>query len=129
MTEDRQHDEDKLDEMIEETFPASDAPGNTSVIARLPARELLSQISDNRARNRFELASDGHTAFLAYERTTDSLTLLHTEVPVELRGRHLGEALVEGALEMGRREGLRIAVVCPFARAYLRRHPPSPPLR
>jgi predicted GNAT family acetyltransferase len=129
MTEDWQHDDDKLDETIEETFPASDAPGNTSVIARLPARELLSQISDNRARNRFELASDGHTAFLAYERTTDSLTLLHTEVPVELRGRHLGEALVEGALEIGRREGLRIAVVCPFARAYLRRHPPSPPLR
>jgi len=129
MTEDWQHDDDKLDETIEETFPASDAPGNTSVIARLPATELLSQISDNRARNRFELASDGHTAFLAYERTTDSLTLLHTEVPVELRGRHLGEALVEGALEIGRREGLRIAVVCPFARAYLRRHPPSPPLR
>jgi len=129
MTEDWQHDDDKLDETIEETFPASDAPGNTSVIARLPATELLSQISDNRARNRFELAIDGHTAFLAYERTTDSLTLLHTEVPVELRGRHLGEALVEGALEIGRREGLRIAVVCPFARAYLRRHPPSPPLR
>ena len=129
MTEDWQHDDDKLDETIEETFPASDAPGNTSVIARLPATELLSQVSDNRARNRFELAIDGHTAFLAYERTTDSLTLLHTEVPVELRGRHLGEALVEGALEIGRREGLRIAVVCPFARAYLRKHPPSPPLR
>ena len=29
MTEDRQHDEDKLDEMIEETFPASDAPAYT----------------------------------------------------------------------------------------------------
>lgn len=129
MTEDRQHDDDKLDEMIEETFPASDAPGNTSVIARLPATELMSQISDNPARNRFELTVDGHTAFLAYERTMDSLTLVHTEVPVELRGRHLGEALVEGALEIGRREGLRIAVVCPFARAYLRRHPPSPPLR
>ena len=129
MTEDRQHDDDKLDEMIEETFPASDAPGNTSVIARLPATELLSQISDNPVRNRFELAIDGHTAFLTYERTVDSLTLVHTEVPVELRGRHLGEALVEGALEIGRREGLLIAVVCPFARAYLRRHPPSPPLR
>jgi uncharacterized protein len=132
MTEDRQHDDDKLDETIEETFPASDAPGNTvetGVIARLPATELLSQISDNPGRNRFELTVDGHTAFLAYERTKDALTLVHTEVPVELRGRHLGEALVERALEIGRREGLRIVVVCPFARAYLRRHPPSPPLR
>jgi predicted GNAT family acetyltransferase len=129
MTEDWQHDDDKLDETIEETFPASDAPGNTSVIARLPATEFLSQVSDNPARNRFELAIDGHTAFLAYERTKDSLTLLHTEVPVELRGRHLGEMLVEGALEIARGAGLRVVVVCPFARAYLRRHPPSPPLR
>jgi predicted GNAT family acetyltransferase len=132
MTEDRQHDDDKLDETIEETFPASDAPGNTvetGVIGRLPATELREQISDNPARSRFELRIDGHTAFLAYERTKDSLTLVHTEVPVELRGRHFGEALVEGALEIGRREGLRIVVVCPFARAYLRRHPPSPPLR
>jgi len=132
MTEDRQHDEDKLDEMIEETFPASDAPGNTvetGVSGHLPATGLLSQISDNPARSRFELTVDGHTAFLAYERTKDSLTLVHTEVPVELRGRHFGEALVEGALEIGRREGLQIAVVCPFARAYLRKHPPSPPLR
>ena len=128
MPSDNEHREHLLDETIEETFPASDAPGNTSVIARLPATELLSQISDNPARHRFELIIDGHTAFLTYERTVDSLTLVHTEVPVELRGRHLGEALVEGALETGRRAGLRIDVVCPFARAYLRRHPPSPPL-
>jgi predicted GNAT family acetyltransferase len=82
-------------------------------------------ISDNRALKRFELTMDGLTAFLAYERTPDTLTLIHTEVPEGLRGRHLGEALVEAALHAGRSEGLRIVAICPFVRAYMRRHPPS----
>jgi uncharacterized protein len=132
MNPDRQHEDDKLDETIDETFPASDAPANTvetGIRAGEPPSSSGLQVTDNPARSRLELTIDGYTAFLAYERTKDSLTLVHTEVPPELRGRHLGEALVEGALEIGRREGLRIAVVCPFARAYLRRHPPSPPLR
>jgi uncharacterized protein len=127
-----QHDEDKLDETLDETFPASDAPGNTvemGIRAGDVSPELPLQVTDNQELKRFELIVDGHTAFLAYERTSTSLTLMHTEVPKELRGRHLGDQLVEGALEAGRRQGLRISVTCPFARSYLRRHPPSPPLR
>jgi uncharacterized protein len=127
-----QHDEDKLDETIEESFPASDAPANTvetGVVAGQPSTESSPQVTDNPALSRFELTIDGHTAFLAYERTKHSLTLVHTEVPKELRGRHLGEKLVDGALEIARGTGLRVVVVCPFARTYLRRHPPSPPIR
>jgi uncharacterized protein len=84
------------------------------------------QVSDNRALNRFELTVENQTAFLAYERTNDSLTLIHTEVPEPLRGRHIGDALVEAALEAARSEKLRLVVVCPFARAYLRRHTARP---
>ena len=36
---------------------------------------------------------DGLTAFLAYERTPDTLRLIHTEVPEGLRGRHVGEGI------------------------------------
>jgi uncharacterized protein len=68
---------------------------------------------------------NGETAFLVYERTADALTLIHTEVPPALRGHHLGEALVEAALQAGRAAGLRIVAVCPFVRAYMRNHPPS----
>src|SRR5262249_44952899 len=85
------------------------------------------EVADNQSLSRFELVVEGHTAFLTYERTADVLTLVHTEVPRALRGRHLGEALVESALQSGRQSGFRIWVVCPFARAYLRRHPPAPP--
>ena len=80
-------------------------------------------VSDNPALKRFELTVDGLTAYLAYERTDKTFTLVHTEVPEPLRGRHIGEALVKAALEEGRAAGLRIIVVCPFARAYLRKHP------
>jgi uncharacterized protein len=82
----------------------------------------MEPVSDNRALNRFELTVDGHTAFLVYERTHGTLTLVHTEVPEQLRGRHIGDALVEAALAAGRSEGLRIIAVCPFVRAYQRKH-------
>jgi uncharacterized protein len=119
------HDDEMLDETLEETFPASDPPANTveTGIRIGPAAPSESvTVSDNPALSRFEVMVDGQTGFLAYERTGDTLTLIHTEVPVPLRGRHLGDRLVDAALQAGRAEGLRIVVVCPFARAYLRRH-------
>ena len=81
------------------------------------------QVIDNTGEQRFELHVDGHTAFLKYARAKGALTLIHTEVPEELRGRHLGEQLVQAALDAGRTEGLRIVAVCPFVRAYMRKHP------
>ena len=80
-------------------------------------------VADNPARSRFELSVDGATAFLLYERTNDTLKLIHTEVPVALRGRHIGEALVQAAFRTARSEGLRIIAVCPFVTAYMRKHP------
>lgn len=81
-------------------------------------------VVDNKARDRFELAVDGAMAFLLYKRTPDALALIHTEVPEAARGRRAGEALVEAALQSARSEGLRIIPICPFAKAYIRRHSP-----
>jgi predicted GNAT family acetyltransferase len=67
--------------------------------------------------------ANGDTAFLLYKRTDDALTLIHTEVPLAFRGRRFGESLVKAALEAGRSAGLRIIAVCPFVRAYMRKHP------
>jgi uncharacterized protein len=88
-------------------------------------RPASPSVSDNEAESRFELTVDGQTAFLAYDRTDDTLTVIHTEVPVALRGRHLGERLVEAALQTARSTGRRVVVICPFARAYMQRHPES----
>jgi uncharacterized protein len=123
------HAESKLDEALEETFPASDPAANTVETGIRIGESTLSavdSVTDNRARTRFELSANGQTAFLLYERTHDALTLIHTEVPPALRGHHLGEALVKAALEAARSTGVRVVAVCPFVRAYLRRHPASP---
>src|SRR5262245_12303810 len=115
-------DDSKVDEALEETFPASDAPAYTIEtgirIAPPPATDI-GAVSDNAAQSRFELTVEGHVAYVEYERTPNTLTLIHTEVPVEIRGRHIGDRLVEAALAIGRSEGRRLVVVCPFARAYL----------
>ena len=125
MDADNRVDDRKVDEALEETFPASDAPANTVEtgirIAAPPATDI-GDVSDNTARSRFELNVDGHIAYLEYEGTPTTLTLVHTEVPAEIRGRHIGNRLVEAALAIGPSEGRRLVVVCPFARAYLQRH-------
>ena len=79
-------------------------------------------VVDNPAAQRFELALDGETAFLQYERSPGALVLVHTEVPEAFRGRHLGDVLVKAALDAADQQGLRIIAVCPFVRAYLRKH-------
>jgi len=80
-------------------------------------------VTDNRERNRFELPVDGQIAFLDYERTGNALRLIHTEVPEAYRGRGFGEMLVKTAIASGRAEGLSIVAICPFVRAYMRKHP------
>src|SRR5262249_47687869 len=83
---------------------------------------VSADVTDNRALSRFELPVDGQTAFLSYERTAGSIRLLHTEVPEAFRGRGFGETLVKAVVEGARAEGVRIVAVCPFVRAYLRKH-------
>jgi predicted GNAT family acetyltransferase len=80
-------------------------------------------VTDNREASRFELREKDDVAFLEYERRDNAMVLVHTEVPPALRGRHLGDKLVQAALDAARAENRRVVTVCPFARAYLRKHP------
>src|SRR5262245_42316462 len=83
---------------------------------------VTGSVVDNKARDRFELAVDDAMAFLLYKRTHDALALIHTEVPEAVRGRRAGETLVEAALQAARAESLRVIPICPFAKAYIKRH-------
>ena len=124
MEESRSAGDRKLDETLEETFPASDAPANTvETGTRVGPVPLSSSVTDNREASQFELVVDGQTAVLTYERTPTSLVLVHTEVPPSLRGRHLADAVAKAAIDAAHAERLQMVVVCPFVKAYLRKHP------
>jgi len=90
---------------------------------------MTNNIRDNTERHRFELDADGHIAFANYKRADGVLTMLHTEVPKELEGRGIGSALSRGVLYTARREVLKVNPRCPFAKAYIQKHPEYADLR
>jgi predicted GNAT family acetyltransferase len=80
-------------------------------------------VKDSPERQRFELEVDGHLAFSAYRRASGVVTFTHTEVPDVFRGKGIGSALAQGALELVRQSGERAVARCPFIAAYIARHP------
>ncbi len=84
----------------------------------------MSDVKDNPAASRFEMAGGGAIAFVEYERAGDGrIALLHTEVPEALSGQGVGSKLVRGALDAVRAEGLKVVPRCEFVAAYVERHP------
>ena len=90
---------------------------------------MTNNVRDNTERHRFELEADGHIAFSNYKRADGVLTMLHTEVPKALEGRGIGSALIRGVLDSARSEGLKVDPLCPFAKAYIEKHPEYADLR
>jgi predicted GNAT family acetyltransferase len=84
---------------------------------------MPSAVRDNPQLHRFELDADGHVAFSQYQRSGNMITFMHTEVPKALEGRGIGSALVRGALEIAKAQGLAITARCPFVAGYIKKHP------
>ena len=124
MADPRRQNDAATDEALEETFPASDPPANTVETGIRPmAPDSEPDVTDNAEASRLEITIGDAVAFLEYKRTPTSFTIGHTEVPESLRGHKLGDALVRAAMALSREHGLQTIVQCPFARAFLRKHP------
>jgi uncharacterized protein len=83
-----------------------------------------SRVIDNPRASRYELWLGATRAgFLQYRAEPGTVLLVHTQVDPAFAGQGLGERLVAGALEDLRARGLKLVPLCPFVRAYLRRHP------
>lgn len=81
-------------------------------------------VQDNPGEHRYELLVDGTVlGALLYRLRPDAVALIHTEVSPSLEGQGLGARLVAGALDDIRARGLQVVPICPFVRAYIRRHP------
>ena len=81
-------------------------------------------VADNPQRSRYELTVDGELAgWLEYRPAGESVIVAHTEVLPRYEGRGLGGVLVRHALEAARDAGKTVITTCPFAGAYIERHP------
>jgi predicted GNAT family acetyltransferase len=82
------------------------------------------EVVDNPAKWRYEALVDGSVAgYVLYQEGDGALTLIHTEVGDEWEGHGVGSRLVAGALDDIRARGLAVTPLCPFAAAYIQRHP------
>lgn len=63
-------------------------------------------------------------AELAYIKSGDGqITIDHTEVDEKLRGQGVGEDLVKAAVDFARESGLKIKLICPYARKVFEKNP------
>jgi len=82
----------------------------------------MGEVTDNRARNRFELVEEGELAFADYRREPGRLVIPYVEAAPALRGGGAAGRLMEGVLATARAEGLKVVPLCGYAAAYIRRH-------
>jgi predicted GNAT family acetyltransferase len=80
-------------------------------------------VVDNQAQHRFELTENGLTAFADYHIHGDRVTIPHVEAPEALRGTGAAGRLMEGMVERIRADRRKILPLCPYAVAWLKRHP------
>jgi predicted GNAT family acetyltransferase len=83
----------------------------------------MPDVVDNPAQSRLEIVEETGIAVLEYRRLGTELALIHTGVPTQFEGRGYGAALVQAAIQLARDENLSIAPYCPYARAWIEKHP------
>jgi hypothetical protein len=81
------------------------------------------QLIDNKANSQYEFHAGDFTPMIKYIKTGKKIFLTHTEVPVELQGKGIGNILVSEVLEDIKQNGLSLVPLCPFVAAYIKRHP------
>ena len=82
------------------------------------------EVVDNPEASRYEaLLGDRVAGFSEYLVKPGRLVFTHTIVEPEFEGRGFGSKLVREELDDVRRRGLKVTPLCPFVRAFIRRHP------
>jgi uncharacterized protein len=81
-------------------------------------------VVDNADSRRYEARADSEVVGqIAYSLEPGLVTLIHTEVDPAHEGKGIAGRLVAGALDDIRSRGLRVRLVCSYARSYVERHP------
>ena len=84
-------------------------------------------VTDNKEMNRFEVHDEWETAFLEYDADDKNIALVHTEVPGNIGGKGIANALAAFAFRQAEERGLKVLIYCPFVATYVKRHPELKP--
>jgi predicted GNAT family acetyltransferase len=79
--------------------------------------------------DRFELRENGALALADYREQDGRMIVPHVEAAHALRGTGAAGRLMEGVADAARRRGLKIVPLCPYADAWMRKHPEAADLR
>jgi predicted GNAT family acetyltransferase len=81
-------------------------------------------VNDAQARRYRLLAGDDEVGYVEYDPIgASSILLKHTEVDRVHEGKGYGGKLVAGVLDDLRSRGMSVLPICPYAMAWLKRHP------
>lgn len=72
------------------------------------------KIEHQEDKNRFVMEIEGQIAQVDYRHRDGKLWLVHSEVPLALRGQGYGKILIQKTLEKLTEEGYEAVAVCPF---------------
>jgi predicted GNAT family acetyltransferase len=81
------------------------------------------ELIDNTSEQRFEMSVDDELAFIEYQKSNDTVKLIHTEVSPLLEGKGAATAIIEKTLFHLEANHFKLIALCPFVVAYLKRHP------
>jgi hypothetical protein len=80
-------------------------------------------IADNPDRRRYEAHLGGELAgYSEYRLAGGRVIFTHTIVEPRFEGRGIATRLVRAELDESRRRGLKVTPLCPFVRAFIKRH-------
>lgn len=79
-------------------------------------------VTNNPAKNRYELVVDGYMSVVDYRLDDEVLTINRVYVPDELRGQGVAAKLMEAVVADCQKRSLHIEPVCSYAATYLTRH-------
>lgn len=80
-------------------------------------------VVQNEEKSRFELVIGDKVALSEYMNRPNMIVFTHTEVPVEFEGKGVGSKLARESLDFARKLGKTVMPLCPFIKAYIKRHP------
>jgi predicted GNAT family acetyltransferase len=102
---------------------SEESPPTEGAAAEVYARPMATAVRDNPERERYDVHEDGMLAgFAQYRRRGTLIAFIHTEVDPSFEGRGVGTALIKGALDDARAQGLDVLPFCPFVRSYIEHH-------